>query len=292
MTRLQHKIYISFFVLVTIGVTAWLIYYGYPYYSLPVEERFFSPLHNQLKPGGFTGHGIGIIGSLLMLIGVAVYMIRKRVKYFHRFGILKHWLEFHIFLCTLGPILIVFHTSFKFGGLVAVSFWSMVAVFLSGIVGRFIYVRIPRTIEGVELDLRQVQQINDELSVKLRNYYNVKDDILLEIENITNSRDKGTLSAANIFFIIVKDFFIRRKNIRTITGKLKSSGVSKKKIAEIKLLVKQKMLLNNRIEYLRVLQNIFKFWHIVHLPFALIMLVIMIIHIGVAIAFGYVWIFN
>ncbi|MBN1199798.1 MAG: hypothetical protein JXA23_10635 [Bacteroidales bacterium] len=37
----------------------------------------------------------------------------------------------------------LFHTSFKFGGLVAISFWSMAAVFFSGIIGRFIYIRIP-----------------------------------------------------------------------------------------------------------------------------------------------------
>ncbi len=292
MTRFQHKLYISFFVTVTVLVTALLIYIGYDYYSLPIEERFFSPLHNQLKPGGFIGHGIGIIGSLLMLVGVVIYMLRKRVKYFHKFGVLKHWLEFHIFLCTLGPILIIFHTSFKFGGIVSISFWSMIAVFLSGIVGRFIYVRIPRTIEGVELDLRQIQQMNDEYSIKLRNFHNVDEDVLLEIESIANRRYKGTLTVGNIFLIIIKDFFDRKKNMNRIIKKLKNSGVTKKKIIEIKKLTKQKMLLNNRIEYLQVLQSIFKFWHIVHLPFALIMLIIMIVHIGVAIIFGYVWIFN
>ncbi len=291
MNRIVHKIYISTLVLITIGVTVWLILYGYQYYTLPLEERFFSPLHNQLKPGGFIGHGIGIIGSFLMLLGVVIYMLRKRVKYFHRFGILKHWLELHIFLCTLGPILVLFHTSFKFGGLVAISFWSMVAVFLSGIIGRFIYVRIPRTIEGVELSIQQIERINDEYSIKLRNEYQVSEDILLQIENIANRRYKGTLSAFNIFFIIIGDYFTRRKNLRDVLKKLKKNDVGKHNIKAIKKLTKQKMLLNNRVEYLQVLHNIFKLWHIIHLPFALIMLIIMIVHIGVAITFGYTWIF-
>ena len=67
-----------------------------------------------------------------MLIGVGFYMARKRFRSLGRVGLLKHWLEFHIFLCSLGPVLVLYHTTFKFGGLVALSFWSMVAVFLSG----------------------------------------------------------------------------------------------------------------------------------------------------------------
>jgi type IV secretory pathway VirB2 component (pilin) len=35
----------------------------------------------------------------------------------------------------------------------------------------------------------------------------------------------------------------------------------------------------------------FKYWHIAHLPFALIMLVIMVIHVGITLAFGATWIF-
>ena len=91
-------------------------------------------------------------------------MARKRYRILSRIGLLKHWLEFHIFLCTLGPILVLFHTAFKFGGLVAISFWSMVAVFLSGIIGRFIYLQIPRTIEGRELSLNEVRDMKTRYS--------------------------------------------------------------------------------------------------------------------------------
>ena len=70
---------------------------------------------------------------------------------------------FHIFLCTLGPILVLFHTSYKFGGLVVISFWSMVAVFLSGIIGRFIYIQIPRTIEGRELSLNEIREMKSDV---------------------------------------------------------------------------------------------------------------------------------
>ena len=35
----------------------------------------------------------------------------------------------------------------------------------------------------------------------------------------------------------------------------------------------------------------FSYWHVLHIPLALVMLVTLIVHVGVAIAFGYTWIF-
>ena len=167
MNKTLHKIYVSSFFVVGIAVLALLAINGYHYYSLPIEERFFSPSHVNLKPSGFLGHGFGIIGTLMMIIGVSVYMVRKRSKKLFTFGYLKHWLELHIFLCTVGPILVLYHTTFKFGGIVSVSFWSMVLVVLSGVVGRFIYIQIPRTIQGRKLICRISSQCGKNLHLIL-----------------------------------------------------------------------------------------------------------------------------
>ncbi len=48
---------------------------------------------------------------------------------------------------------------------------------------------------------------------------------------------------------------------------------------------------NRRIERLDIMQNLFRYWHVAHLPFALVMLIIMVIHVGVTLLFGYRWIF-
>jgi hypothetical protein len=217
MSKTVHTIYVLLLSIIVLLTLTALIYKGLSYYNTLLEERPFHADHNTLKPSGGWGHGLGIIGSVFMIIGVAAYMIRKRFRKWSRLGVLKHWLEFHIFLCTLGPVLVLFHTAFKFGGLVAVSFWSMVAVFVSGVIGRFIYIQIPRTIEGRELSLREVREMN-----------------------------KGLESEAS---------------------------------------------LERRIKRLEMMQNLFKYWHVAHLPFALVMLIIMIIHVGVTITFGYRWIF-
>lgn len=217
MSPLAHRIYIGTLTSIVALTAAFLAYKGIPYYSTPVEERFYHPDHDWFKPSGVLGHGLGIVGTLLIVIGVFGYMARKKYRSWAKLGRLKYWLEFHIFFCSLGPVMILFHTAFKFGGLVSVSFWSMVAVVASGVIGRFIYVQIPRTIEGRELSLSEVRAMNGSLE------------------------DEAAL--------------------------------------------------NKRIERLKTMQKLFRYWHVAHLPFALIMLIIMVIHVVVTVMFGFRWVF-
>lgn len=268
MNPTAHKLYLFILSSIVIVATVYLIYTGWSYYQTDLTERFYHEDYKVLKPSGSMGHGIGIFGSLFMIIGVASYMARKRFRFMSRWGLLKHWLEFHIFLCTLGPILILFHTSFKFGGLVAISFWSMVAVFLSGIAGRFIYLQIPRTIEGRQLSLNEVKDLKSNLSKVLEENYQFDSSVN---ENIENAVENNKL-----------------RKVKKLLKEAQTSTSDRKKVLK---LAKNEITLNKRIARLTRMQKLFEYWHIVHLPFAMVMLVIMIIHIGVAITFGYTWIF-
>jgi hypothetical protein len=284
-----HRIYIGFLVLVVLVATAYLAYRGYTYYSLGIEHRFFHPEHQTLKPSGFLGHGLGIIGSLMMLVGVSTYMLRKRISKFSRMGILKYWLEFHIFLCTLGPIFVLYHTSFKFGGLVAVSFWSMVAVVLSGVIGRYIYLQIPRTIEGREMNLNEINQIKDELNKKLITVYSIDEQALQEILNAVKKRPDR--SGNSMVKRSIEKFNFERKVIREVKTILRQNKIIGKGYKEVVKLIKDEINLNRKIDRLISMQNLFRYWHVAHLPFAFLMLIIMLIHVGVAYTFGAHWIF-
>jgi len=284
-----HRFYIGFLVLVVLIATSYLAYRGYTYYSLGIEQRFFHPEHQTLKPSGFLGHGLGIIGSLMMLVGVSTYMLRKRISKFSRMGILKYWLEFHIFLCVLGPIFVLYHTSFKFGGLVAISFWSMVAVVLSGVIGRYIYLQIPRTIEGREMNLNEINQIKDELNKKLITVYSIDEQALQEILNAVKKRPDR--SGNGMVKRSIEKFNFERKVIREVRTILRQNKIIGKGYKEVVKLIKDEITLNRKIDRLISMQNLFRYWHVAHLPFALLMLIIMLIHVGVAYTFGAHWIF-
>ncbi|MBT8230288.1 MAG: hypothetical protein KJO50_08510 [Bacteroidia bacterium] len=283
MNKTTHRLYVWTMVLIVIVVTIYLSYSGYSYYQTSLEERFYHPRHDWFKPSGLYGHGLGIIGTFMILFGVSIYILRKRYNFLSKLIRLKHLLEFHIFLCTMGPILILFHTAFKFGGIVSVAFWSMVAVVLSGVIGRFIYIQIPRTIEGRELSLQEVQKMKSDPLELLKGQNQVPDDLEQLINTATDNsgEQKG----------IVAKYLIDHKRVKEIGRSLKTTGLVKSKRKIIIKAVRQEISLSNRIARLQTMQKLFKYWHVAHLPFALIMLIIVVIHVVVTLAFGYKWIF-
>ena len=291
MNKSLHRIYVIMFIVVGVGSTLLLAINGYRYYTTPLEERFFQPQYEMLKPSGILGHGLGILGSLMMIFGVALYMLRKRIRRFMNIGYLKHWLEFHIFLCTVGPIFVLYHTAFKFGGIVAVSFWSMVAVVASGVAGRFIYLQIPRTIQGKELSAKELNEINDDLTQKLSKEYSINGNIISRLEKHSQTDKYRQVSFGTSFVMMIEDYFGTRSVLHQIRRELNHLNIKGERANEILRISKSKLVLSRRIGMLRTTQKLFRYWHIVHLPFALTMFVIMFIHIAVTIIFGYRWIF-
>ena len=291
MNKITHRIYVGSFFVIGIVASVLLLNNGFHYYSTSIEDRFFLPEHLSLKPSGTFGHGIGILGSLMMIVGVAVYIIRKRIRKFTNIGILKHWLEFHIFLCSLGPIFVLYHTAFKFGGIVAVSFWSMVAVVLSGVIGRFIYTQIPHSISGQELSVNDLKNMSLYLDNKLNKDTSVHSGLVKEIEAAYDPALYANLSFTSALVYSIKEHFKMRSILVRLKSELKTSGIDKINIKGTIKTAKTKITTSRRIGLLRTMRNIFRYWHIFHLPFAIVMFVIMIIHVAVTIVFGYKWIF-
>ncbi|MEI8113973.1 MAG: hypothetical protein WCI54_10100 [Bacteroidia bacterium] len=284
-----HRIYIGVLSVIVVITTFYLGYLGYSYYSLGIEDRFFHPDNQSLKSSGLLGHGFGIVGSILIVIGVAMYMLRKRIRKFSRAGLLSHWLEFHIFLCILGPVLVLYHTAFIFGGLVAVSFWSMVAVVLSGVIGRYIYLQIPRTIEGGEMNLNEINHMKDELNLQLSKGYNL-DEIVLEVV-LQAVKQRPDRLGGNMLQRSIAKYKFERKTLKDVKEILIDSGISGNNFKQVIRLIKTEINLNRKIDRLLTMQNLFKYWHVAHLPFAILMLIIMIIHVIVTVTFGARWIF-
>lgn len=264
---------------VVIAVTIFIGFYGYEFYSIPVQERFYHPRYEWFKPSGIFGHGLGIIGTLMILFGVMIYIARKKYGFMEKYLRLKYLLEFHIFLCSLGPVLILFHTSFKFGGIVSIAFWSMIAVVLSGIIGRFIYIQIPRTIEGRELTLNEVKETQKTIIGKLKDFEQIGIDIEQVIGLNAQIGGMGPLA-----------YLKRTLALINLKKKLSQKEISKIEIKDFIEFVKQEWIIAGRINRLNQMQKLFKYWHVAHKPFALIMLVIVVIHVLITVAFGYKWI--
>lgn len=284
MSQSLHRVYVGTMIIFGVVVTIYLAYTGFSYYQTPLEERFYHPRHDWFRPSGLFGHGLGIVGTLMILFGVTIYIVRKRYNFLSRLIRLKYLLEFHIFLCSLGPVLILFHTAFKFGGIVSIAFWSMVAVVLSGVIGRFIYIQIPRTIEGRQLSLQEVQNLSTNLADQLKTNEHLDEKILGAIDDFSQNRKQQSAS----WF---REYWSQRALLRKIKVALKSKNISSRDKTRITQAVRSQIDLSFKIRRLNRMQQLFKYWHVAHLPFALIMLIIVVIHVIITLSFGYKWIF-
>ncbi|MEZ5353825.1 MAG: hypothetical protein R2762_14395 [Bryobacteraceae bacterium] len=143
-----------------------MIVNGYSYYTLPIAERAYSPLHPALRPSGYVGIRLGLLGLALFAM-LFLYPIRKRWPWLSRIGKTKHWLDFHVLFGISAPIVITLHSSLKLQGLAGLSYWIMIAVAVSGFVGRYLYSQIPRTLTAAELSFKELEAESARLAEQL-----------------------------------------------------------------------------------------------------------------------------
>jgi hypothetical protein len=284
-----HRVYILFLVGLAVATTVVLGLYGADYYATPLAERPFHPQYEELKPSGTVSHGYGIVGSLMIITGVTMYSSRKRLRIFSGIGKLPAFLEFHIFLCLTGPILVLYHTTFKFGGLVAVSFWSMTAIVLSGIIGRYLYVQIPRGIQGHELTVADLEKELGRMTARLMFEFSLSAETIERIDNLsdarTGTRDMGLVKI--LWFLVVDDLF----RSRAITSGVRGLGLRRDAEHRLTSAFHARHVLHRRILLLEQIRRFFHYWHVIHVPFSIIMFLVLFVHVGVAVAFGYLWVF-
>src|SRR5208283_3037777 len=151
---------------IAISLTIAIAVYGFNYYTLSQADRPFSTKHAVLKPSGAVGLKLGFLG-LAMFLAIFLYPLRKRWAWLGRQGSAQHWLDFHVLLGLWAPFVIAFHSSFKFRGFAGIAFWIMLAVSLSGVIGRYLYGQIPRSLNAAELSLKEVQEIQAKLGEQL-----------------------------------------------------------------------------------------------------------------------------
>ncbi len=116
-------------------------------------------------PGSFTGFGVGLTASILMLIPL-VYMIIKRSKALKKV-VTKHiamptLLRIHIYAGVLGPILALIHSAHRFDSATGISLVIfMMVVVISGFVGRYVLGLISSNVKEKK---RQVNELHVSLS--------------------------------------------------------------------------------------------------------------------------------
>jgi hypothetical protein len=136
MLRGKAELWLAF--LAAILITALYLSFMYFTRKIPPASELF-------------GHGLGVVGFILMLMTETLYSLRKRSRSV-RWGRMSNWLQMHIFMGLVGPYMVLLHTSWKFNGLAGITTLFTFVIVISGFIGRYIYTRIPRTMDGLEIE--------------------------------------------------------------------------------------------------------------------------------------------
>lgn len=111
-----------------------------------------------VRPQERLGYWIGVAGATMMLL-LFLYPLRKYAGWMRRMGKVKGWFWFHLAMGVAGPWLVLVHAAFRTGSLnAAVALYSMAIVVASGVVGRFLYVRLNSRIEDALAALQAVHR--------------------------------------------------------------------------------------------------------------------------------------
>ncbi len=281
---MKRTVLFSAYLLFFIGCLA-LLYFGRAYYLAPLAQKVRHTLHPLLRQSGTWGHLFGIIGSVFMLL-LLLYSVRKRFKFARKWGHLNTWLQVHIFLGITGPVLVAFHTVFRLSGLVAISFWSMVLVVVSGVVGKYIYEMIPRSLSGMDLNRIELEAEEIGLTFEMRKILPAHHPLWLHLATLEHYSPKHPLLTT--LFLFLEPLKIRFHFARLLKG---FDGINRKKRGQLLTMVVKRQMIIRKTKMLHQTMKILHYWHLVHKPFVIIMFFILLIHVYIAVRMGYVWIF-
>lgn len=293
----RHRIRIWTLAVVVTLLVSGVVAYGIDYYWLPLAERALSPKHPILRPSGAIGLRLGMFGVFLFVC-LYMYPLRKKWRWLGQFGKSRHWLDFHVLFGIAAPTVITLHSSFKFQGLAGVAYWLMIAVMASGIVGRYIYAKIPRRLNSAEISLGELEDTISGLTQQIERQSSLSSGDIARAFRIPSPEEVGRLSLIRVLILIMwldltsglRVSRLRRSGmsfwsrLATVGGLLKSTNAS---LEAAVVAARQRARMQTRIVFLSRISEMFHLWHIIHRPFSYAFATFALIHILFMVMLGY-----
>lgn len=243
-------------------------------------------------PWSRTGYWIGVAGGVSMLL-LFSYPLRKRWRVTYNWGAAKHWFVVHMVLGILGPWLILLHSTFQIGSTnAAVALYSMVIVALSGVIGRFLYVRLHADMRGEKASLAGIRNTLNEqhrsADAELQGMPAVLDALhAFETKVLDQARTGKPHHLWRLFVLPVQRnrmVAACRKDIKAI---IKATAKQQRWAPSLSLmryranceLVENYAMSVQRAAQFQSFERLFSLWHVAHVPFVWIMVFCAIFHI-------------
>jgi Fe-S-cluster-containing hydrogenase component 2 len=219
----------------------------------------------------------GYIGTALMVLSMA-YPLRRRFGWFQKLAN-QFWLDVHLMTGIVGPMYIVLHSALRLTTWVSIPFWSMIAVVLSGVLGRYLYTLIPSLTSKHELSILHHRRTITELAKDHLAAAEYANQVMSqEAEHARRAWEIGLLPL--LLWVLADDLrrWWTRGRHRRALRRLAPRAI----VRQIVWRMDRVMFYERRKDLAPRSKALLKAWKRIHIPFSLALLVTMLIHIWIA----------
>lgn len=237
------------------------------------------------------GYLLGIIGGSAMLV-LLLYPLRKRLRFMHLLGPVKYWFRTHMMLGIIGPTLILYHANFQLGSLNSnVALFCMLAVALSGLIGRYIYTKIHNGLYGQKLTLEQLHQQKSATEGQLASSFALLPGLH---DHLHRYEAHALRPTGGLLLMLVKRLTlglrsywlfltIKRQLYRALRKAAVKQGMTRKVVRQHYRNVRDYLQLYfatiQKISAFSFYEGIFSLWHVLHMPLFIMMVITGIVHV-------------
>ncbi len=289
-----------------VAVNVW----GATYYLAAPGGRVRHPLHTLLRPSGLVGQSTGI-AAFAIFVFLWLYPLRKKYKRLAFTGSVGKWLDIHVASALLLPLLLATHAAWHSDGVIGLGLVAMLVVIASGVVGRYLYTRIPRAKSGMELSREETASARMDLLQRLSDTTGMT---VADLEGmLSTGQDEESRGILPALRRMVLNDFTRRRRCRELrnrwmatrerraqdsapahderrqTNRGPQRSLTGRALDEAVALADREIALQQQVRMLEATHRVFKFWHVAHRPFAVTALLAVVVHIAVVVSLGATW---
>jgi hypothetical protein len=238
-----------------------------------------------------TNYWIGVAGGSFML-ALFVYPLRKYTRFMQGWGHVKVWFWIHLALGISGPWLILVHSQFRIGSLNAgVALISMCIVVVSGVIGRFIYVRIHRGLHGERTSLHELRRraglVEDDARSRLHFCPSVEARLMAFERRVLHAQPEWTTHLRHVVVLPIRQWATYLRCARELRRPLHKLALEqgwnatelRRRKRRARRLVDQYLNAVVRVAQYSAYERVFALWHMAHLPFIYLLVISAVVHV-------------
>jgi hypothetical protein len=284
--RSSHRRAHVFYLLTGALILGWLTLKGWSYYLLSHADRLASPLHETLRSAGPWGHGVGIIATAFMALNF-LYPVRKRSRLLSGKGSIRGWLDFHMFVGFMSPLVIAFHAAFQSNNqLATATAGALLVVVLTGIIGRFIYGLVPSA-GGKALEISDVLGSWERLRARLQPMLEDSSNPRL-LHRLFDSGAQPVRPGSLLWMLMTWPARAAWTRLRLLVASFYFDDADEYR--EFRAGYLKLARVRMQVTFYQSLKNLLRAWRLFHASLAGFLVIAIAAHIAVSVYLGYVWI--